>query len=194
MKIKLFFLNLLIMIVVYEGVYSPVLAASKNSASDEPIEITADALEVFRVENKAIFTGKVEAVQSDMRLHSDVMTVFYKKNKESSQTEDTTGVNSAIERIKAKGNVFLSTPEETAQGKFGDYDLEKKIVKLNDNVVLTKGKNVVKGDFFIYNLDTGHSKVWSKVVSEGVESSLKSKEKQRVRSVFLPKSDQKDKR
>lgn len=164
-------------------------ATSKNN-SKEPIEITADELEVFRQENKAIFTGRVEAVQGDMRLNSDVMTVYYTENKAEEKSNES-GMSSSIERILAKGNVFLSTPEETAQGKFGDYDLKTDTVKLNENVVLTKGKNVVKGDFFVYNLQTGRSKVWSKKSDASEAASESEKKPQRVRSIFVPKEDEK---
>lgn len=172
-------------------VSSATYAAKQSDNSNEPIEITADSLEVFRAENRAIFTGDVEAVQAEMKLNSDVMVVFYKQN-DSQSSGDASGMNNAIERIEAEGNVFLSTPEETAQGKFGNYDLDKKTVKLNDQVVLTKGKNVVKGDFFVYNLETGHSKIWSEGASAVSSSTKEGKEKQRVRSVFVPKNNEKD--
>jgi lipopolysaccharide export system protein LptA len=169
---------------------SPVYAvAEKEKKNNDPIEITADSLEVFRQENRAVFTGDVEALQSDMRLHSDVMIVYYHE-KEGESQEAASGVNSSIERIEAEGNVFLSTPEETAQGKKGQYDLDQRVVNLEDEVVLTKGKNVVKGDYFVYNLDTGHSKVWSDTQGEAVVSGEKESKKQRVRSVFVPKQDE----
>lgn len=168
-------------------------AKKKNDNAAKPIEITADSLEVFRDQNKAIFTGDVDAVQGDMTLKSDVMVVHYKENKGTKNKADAAmgpaGSNS-IERIEAKGNVFLSTPEETAQGKTGDYNLDKKIVHLNENVILTKGKNVVKGDHLVYNLDTGHSKVWSDA-EQGTSvktSGEPQKKKQRVRSIFVPNS------
>jgi len=171
----------------------PAIAAEKDS-NKEPIEITADELEVFRIENKAIFTGTVEAVQGDMKLNADKMTVFYAQNnndnsKKSTPSSPNTGASNSIERIKATGNVFLSTPTETAQGNYGDYDLNTKTIKLNEEVVLTKGKNVVKGDFFVYNQETGHSKVWSTGATKTNSVTGDKNKAERVRSIFVPKDD-----
>ncbi len=174
---------------------APAIAAEKDS-SKEPIEITADELEVFRIENKAIFTGTVEAVQGDMKLNADKMTVFYAQNNNENSKKNTpaspsAGASNSIEKIKATGNVFLSTPTETAQGNYGDYDLNTKTIKLNEEVVLTKGKNVVKGDFFVYNQETGHSKVWYAGTTKTNSVTGESNKSERVRSIFVPKEDTK---
>src|SRR3954470_10684609 len=42
-----------------------------------PIEVTSDSLEVQQQQNRAVFTGHVVAIQGDVRLTSDKMTVFY---------------------------------------------------------------------------------------------------------------------
>ena len=172
---------------------APAIAAEKDS-SKEPIEITADELEVFRIENKAIFTGTVEAVQGEMKLNADKMTVFYAQNnndnnEKSTPSSPSAGSSNSIERIKATGKVFLSTPSETAQGNYGDYDLNTKTIKLNEEVVLTKGKNVVKGDFFVYNQETGHSKVWSTGATKTNSATGENNKAERVRSIFVPKDD-----
>ncbi|MBX9909063.1 MAG: hypothetical protein K2Z25_10150, partial [Beijerinckiaceae bacterium] len=45
--------------------------------SKEPIKIDADKLDVLDKENKAVFTGKVVAVQGETTVRCSVMTVFY---------------------------------------------------------------------------------------------------------------------
>src|SRR4051812_34248838 len=45
--------------------------------SKTPIEVTSDALEVMQQQNKAVFTGHVVAIQGDVRLTAEKMTVFY---------------------------------------------------------------------------------------------------------------------
>ena len=118
-------------------------------SSDEPIEINADTLEVFQEENRAVFIGNVVAIQGDVRLKSEKMNVFYR------DTEGGKERQNAIQKIEVTGDVFLSTPEETASGDFGTYDVENNQIHLNNNVVLTREKNVLKGDKLTYNLTTG---------------------------------------
>ncbi len=141
--------------------------------SDQPIEITADTLEVRQSENLAIFRGDVDALQGDMRLTADVIVVHYRENKE---TPDQPGIS----RIDVEGNVFVSSPEETAQGQRGVYDVDNARIDLVGEVVLTQGENVVRGERLELDLKTGLSRVISGADSSG--------EKQRVRGLFMPQN------
>jgi len=136
-----------------------------RASTDEPIEITADTLEVKQKDQLAVFRGKVDAVQGDMRLRADELTVHYRENKEDADQP-------GISKIEAIGNVFVSSPRETAQGARGTYDVDNSRIDLFDNVVLTQGKNVLKGQKLEMNLATGESKV----VGQGG----------RVRGLFVP--------
>jgi len=154
-----------------------------------PIEVTSDTLEVFQQDNKAMFSGHVVAIQGDVRLKADTMTIYYRKQntpsahktKAKETNSDATG---AIIRIDADGKVFLSTPEETASGDKGIYDVEHHVIHLNDNVMLTKGKNVLKGDRLTYNFDTQQS-----VLTGGDGTPMTATGKtgsQRVHALFVP--------
>jgi lipopolysaccharide export system protein LptA len=169
-------------------------AANKSFNSKEPIEITSDSLEVQQTENKATFIGNVVAIQQDVRLKSDKMTVYYAPSDDKSapaKTDDkksgTSQQKQNIKKIEVDGNVFLSTPEETASGERGDYDVEGNEIHLYDNVVLTRGANTLKGNQLTYNFATGYSVVTGGAVAEKGASAGK----QRVRALFVP--DQKPK-
>jgi lipopolysaccharide export system protein LptA len=147
--------------------------------STKPIEISADSLEVQREQGIAIFSGKVDAVQGTMRLRADRLTVHYRPNGKKGQ--DGAMAQGAISRMDADGNVFLSSPSETAQGKKGVYDVDRRVVTLTGSVLLTRGENVVRGDRLVMNLDTGVSRVESaRVPTPG------GKPKQRVKGIFVP--------
>lgn len=120
--------------------------------SEQPIEITADTLEVKQKDQLAIFRGKVDAIQGTMRLRADQLTVHYRENSEDPEQP-------GISKIEADGNVFVSSPGETAQGARGVYDVDRSRIDLFDNVVLTQGKSVLKGQRLEMNLTTGESKV-----------------------------------
>tara|TARA_Y100001960_G_C14769035_1_gene878760 strand:- start:774 stop:1346 length:573 start_codon:yes stop_codon:yes gene_type:complete len=141
--------------------------------ADQPIEITADSLEVKQDQNIAIFQGNVDALQGEIRLRADRLTVYYQNSDNSS-----TGIN-AISRIDAEGSVFITSTQETAQGDVGIYDVENGIITLTENVLLTQGENVIRGNSLHLNIVTGQS-----VVNGGLDATPSGG---RVRSLFIPK-------
>jgi len=154
------------------------VAAQMNGKFDskQPIEISADSLEVLQNEQKAIFKGNVVAIQGQVRLKADQMLVAYKQNAE--------GKNS-ISKIEVTGNVFLATPEETASGAKGIYNVDAKQIDLVGGVTLTRGPNVLKGSALTYNLATGKS-----VVSGGGDLPGVKQQGGRVKGLFVPSSQQ----
>lgn len=144
--------------------------------SSKPVEITADSLEVLQVENKAIFTGDVQAKQGDLDIRSEKMTVYYKKGDKKQK-----GDASKISRVEIDKNVFISTKQETAKGDKGVYDVDASVITLEGNVTLTSLKNIVKGQKLVYNIKTGQSKMISGSGKSGVGG-----KKERVRGVFVP--------
>ena len=166
----------------------PVVAFAQSAKIDgkQPVEITADTLEVQQKENEATFVGNVVAIQGDVRLKAERMTVYYASAAEKKGKE---GEKQAIKKIDVEGNVFLATPEETASGARGDYDVEKQEIHLTGDVVLTRGANTLKGDKLTYNFESGHSMITGGAVAE----SGASKGKTRVRALFVPE-DKKDKK
>jgi lipopolysaccharide export system protein LptA len=195
-----------------------------GAKSKEPIEVTSDELEVFQMENRAVFTGHVVAIQGDVRLKADQMAIYYNPPKESGDTakkpaknaekslekpveqapeaasdkaaaKPSAGSADAVKKIEATGSVFLSTPEETASGANGIYDVENNMIYLNDNVVLTRGQNVLKGNHLTYNFTTGKSVLSSKDGNKAAGSGdpVPGKGKQRVRALFVPEGNKSQK-
>src|SRR5258708_3631498 len=73
------------------------LAASPLTGKHDnhtPIEVTSDTLEVMQEQNQAVFSGHVVAIQGDVRLKADKMTVYYDKAPEN-KSEDKLGKKSA---------------------------------------------------------------------------------------------------
>jgi lipopolysaccharide export system protein LptA len=157
--------------------------------SDQPIEIASDTLEVQQDKQLAIFRGNVDAVQGDTRLRSAELFVYYRER--SNPQGQAAGAKpaqppasgggpdaSSITKIEAKGDVFVSTPQERGQGDFGVYDVDKKTITLTGNVVLSNDQGTVRCARAVMYQDTGRSTC--DPISGG-----------RVRGVFVPKSDEK---
>ena len=84
-----------------------------------------------------------------------------------------------ISQIDAEGNVFVSSPNETAQGARGVYDVDNQMIWLTGQVILTQGDNIIQGDRLELNLATGKSRVLSAVSDDET--------RERVRGLFVPK-------
>lgn len=150
--------------VVGGPVYAQV-SLDKNRNSNQPININSDTLEVQQDKQLAIFRGKVDAVQGDTRLRSDELYVYYRdRQKDSAAAQKTTAAPAAggpdassITRIEAKGNVFVSTPAERGQGDFGIYDVDKKVITLTGNVLLTNDRGTIRCAKAVMYQDSGRS-------------------------------------
>lgn len=182
MRFSTFFLALLASLVVMSSAF----ASSLKGDSKQPIDITADSLEVLQDKQVAIFTGNVLAVQGKMRLSASTMKVFYKNGEETKSGEQ------GISKIEVNGKVYLSTPEETARGAKGVYDVDKERLTLTEDVVLTRGENIVKGAALEYDLATGRSRIiGAGVTAESLKSGEGSGQGGRVKGRFVPESNKK---
>ncbi|MBL0317918.1 MAG: lipopolysaccharide transport periplasmic protein LptA [Alphaproteobacteria bacterium] len=148
------------------------LAAEKDSS--KPVEINSDSLSVNQEKHLATFLGNVEAVQGSVIIRSEKMIVHYRDKKDNND-------QSAVSLIEVIGKVFLTTEKETASGRQGEYNVDKKLVTLDGNVILTQGKNVIKGDHLVYNMATGKSELTSAPGTAGATT-----HKGRVHGVFIP--------
>lgn len=152
---------------------------------DEPIEITADRLDVDQVAKRAVFGGNVHAVQGDVRLAGQSLTVFYDETRkgEEAPAADTAepggeGVSGGrIRRMEVQGGVHVSSPKETASGDAGVYDLEEGMITLIGNVILTRGENILRGARLNIDVESGKSVI------------LGSSETGRVKGLFVPKRE-----
>jgi len=157
--------------------------------SDQPVNITADTLDVAQDAKTATFTGNVEIIQGELRLKAATVIVHYRSKDEEATPAakqpppktDGAGSNaSEISRLEAKTNVFLSSPTQTAQGDWADYDVIKGEVTMGGQVILTKGKNVLKGTALALDLNTGRSRLTAEPGQGG-----------RVQGLFIPKKREK---
>ena len=161
-------------------------AASQSLDHDSslPIEISADSLEVAQEEQVATFAGNVDAVQGDLVLSADELKVHYEGK--GSGVGIAAGQSNTIRRIDAEGHVIIASPEETAEGDHGTYDVPAKMVTLEGKVVLTRGANVIRGERLELDLVTGKSRIVgapATVADGGRETSS-----ERVRALFTPKA------
>ena len=125
-----------------------------RSAADagQPVEITADRLELDQATGIAAFTGTVRAGQGALRLAADRMQVHYRDGGKEGAAGASAG---AIDRIVADGNVTLSNGTEAAEAAHADYDVATGIVEMAGAVLLTQGRNTLASDRLRIDLVSG---------------------------------------
>lgn len=153
---------------------------------DEPVHIDAATLEVRDKDKIATFSGNVHVRQGDTDMRCKTLVVFYEQDDEQTasaggkpmqQANAGPGGNQKIKKLEARGGVIVTQKEQTATGELGIFDMPSNTVTLTGNVVMTQGKNVLRGDKLIVDLTTGVSRVESGKNGHG-----------RVQGLFLPSS------
>jgi lipopolysaccharide export system protein LptA len=176
-----------------------------SESSKDPIDIESDLLVVHDKEKYATFSGNVKAVQGTTTLRAKELNVHYvggdklapgggKTNEvqaaPATKVADAKGgaaaeqKNTQITKIEAKGDVVItSQDDQTTTSDWALYDLPTQQVTVGGNVVLTQGKNVLKGDRLVIDLKTGESRF---------ENTGNTAAGGRIRALFMPKQEGKD--
>ena len=93
-----------------------------NQKRELPIEIHADnGIEWQQEAQVYIARGNAKAQQGDVTVHADRLTAYYEKGADG---------NTQIWRIDADGHVRITTPQQTAYGKKGVYQVTKSVFVL----------------------------------------------------------------
>ena len=148
------------------GVPNAMQGFSQNR--DKPIQIDAASLEMRDKDKAATFSGNVKVVQGDTTMLCKTLVVFYDNDQSSSPKKtamktSTPGPagSSSIKRLEAQGGVVVTQKDQTVTGDRGVFDMRANTVTMHGNVLLTKDKNVLRGDRLVVDLTTGISRVES---------------------------------
>ena len=142
----------------------PVLGNHDNNA---PINISSDNFQADLNGKTGTWTGNVLVVQADTKMRANSVHM--------------TTVNGKTDKIFASGNVVVDSPNTgTATGDNAVYSVVPRTVLMTGNVVLKKGKNVMKGTQVTVNLVTGQ------MVMTAAGAKSPNNPGGRVQSVFMP--------
>jgi lipopolysaccharide export system protein LptA len=160
-----------------QGVPNAMQGFSQNR--DQPIQIEAASLEMRDKKKEATFSGNVKVVQGDTTMTSKVLVVFYDSATPAAaapagnaKTVAKTaapiqaaapgpGGSSQIKRLEAKGNVVVTQKDQVVTGESAVFDTKTNLVTMVGGVILTQGKNVLRGDRLLVDMTTGVSRVES---------------------------------
>jgi lipopolysaccharide export system protein LptA len=162
-----------------QGVPNAMQGFSQNR--DQPIQIEAASLEMRDKKKEATFAGNVKVVQGDTTMTSKTLVVFYdstpapaapgaapagnsKAAAKSAPIPAATpgpGGSSSIRRLEARGSVVVTQKDQVVTGETAVFDTKTNLVTMLGGVVLTQGKNVLRGDRLMVDMTTGVSRVES---------------------------------
>jgi len=116
----------------------------------EPVQITADSLDVNQSDGTAVFDGHVIIGQGQMRMSAGKVVVEYGAGAD--------GKNE-IKRLLASGGVTLVSASEQAEAQSAVYTVTSGEIMLSGQVLVTQGATALSGDRMTVNLSTGQGKV-----------------------------------
>lgn len=135
-------------------------AQAQLSQQKGPIDITGDHMEVRDAEHVIAWKGRVEALQNDSRMRSDLLNIYYKAAGKGPRTAKASGPGAGfgdIDRMEAQGDVYFVTPTEVARGDKAVYTAADNTIVITGNVVLTRGEDVGRGTRLVIDLATNHA-------------------------------------
>jgi lipopolysaccharide export system protein LptA len=144
-------------------------SALAPSNSNAPINISSDSFQADLNGKTGTWAGNVLVVQADMKLRANQVHM--------------STVNGKADKVTASGNVVVDSPKSgIVTGDNGVYSVGPRTVLMTGNVVLKKGKDVMRGAQLTVNLNTGQAVLGGGAKTPGTSGG-------RVQGVFIPNSN-----
>jgi lipopolysaccharide export system protein LptA len=93
---------------------------------EQPVEVTADEMELQQDSKRAIAHGHAKAIQGDVSVVADELIADYRTRPDGSNE---------VYRVFAQGNVTMKSTSETATGPAAVYDFDKQVLVLEGDPV-----------------------------------------------------------
>ena len=155
---------------------SPIVIA-EQADKDMPIEIESDTVTVDDNRNISIYKGDVILTQGTMIIRADELTV--REDKQGFQHSISTGSPTSFKQKRDGGDSYV-------EGKASriEYDGHMDTVHLYDKASVKRGKDIVFGDYIIYDANAEIAQAMS---GSTKDNSGKNSKKTRTRVIISPK-------
>ncbi len=137
------------------------------ASSDQPIHVVADSLEVNNKAQVATFIGKVKAVQGDVKITCDRLSVYYDQSGQ--QAKDKKGMaegmmdgGGKVRKVVAQGHVKVVQKDRVAVGRKATYWAGGRKMLLEGKATVWRGKNQISGEKITVFLDQDRAVVHGK--------------------------------
>lgn len=135
--------------------------ASFKTTPGAPISVESARLDVDDANKNAVFTGDVKAIQGEFIIRAAALTAKYSGSAGmGSATEVVKGAPAQLTRLRANERVKVTSGDgQTATGDWADFDPKSNLATLGGDVVLTQGKNVVRGTKLVIDMTSGQATI-----------------------------------
>ena len=143
---------------------TPANGLAFNTNPDAPIEITARALDIKDARSVARFDGGVRARQGDFTMKTPTLTAHYVGKiglfNKPGEKRRARADRVKLRLIRAAGPVAVTSGGDLkAHGKRAEFDVIASKVTISGNVVLQRGRQIIRGDRLLIDLKTGLSRM-----------------------------------
>lgn len=125
-----------------------------EATSDQPVEITADSLDINRDAGSAVFAGNVIVQQGAMRLTGEEVKVAYGPGPDG---------ETQVQQVEAEGNVVLVNGTDAAESETAVYSVATGDVVMTGDVLLTRPDSAMTGERLTVNVDSGVGRMEGRV-------------------------------
>lgn len=127
---------------------APAQSSAPRADSSKPITVHSDALSADIDASIGVYSGRVVITQDAIKMRADEVKVYAAGGKPT--------------RLEARGNIVFDSPSGSAIGDFGTYDVNRHLITLTGEVVLTKEQNVLHGNKLEVNTDTNVARLFQR--------------------------------
>jgi lipopolysaccharide export system protein LptA len=139
---------------------SPTLAGEEKTSSrtpartpEGPVDIRSDSLTVHQKKHRAVFSGNVQAVQGDLTIRCQRLTVSY-QNPDDQKTKA-----SKIRMMVFEGDVSITQGLRKGHCQRAEYDRPKGRIVCTGTPWVIEGENKIRGDRIVYFLEKDEVRV-----------------------------------
>ena len=161
--------------------------ASTPTASNGPMDISADNSIFDNGACVSTWSGAAEVLQGTARLRATTIKAYFKKKPaapgaapQSSSSTSALGMPGgaqsncgATERVEADGDVFYVTPEQNARGDHAVYSADGAQIVMTGDVIVVQGKSVIHGDRLVIQTATHQAQMESAAHGRGIPNRVR---------------------
>lgn len=150
---------------VLSPIHAEDLKSKLKSGNDLPTNITAQNMRYDANSQRVVFENAVKVRRPDFDLDSNKLTILFKKNAQKPDnkeaTDDPLSTMGAgdIDQLIAEGKVVMTRDGRTGTCSKVTYYVDKELIVMEGNPVLTEGKNSVSGQKINFYIRENRSEV-----------------------------------
>jgi len=118
-----------------------------------PVDIRSDRLTVLQKKGRAVFSGNVHAVQGDLKIQCERLTVSY------ASSQDQKSGTGEIRKMVFEGEVAITQIKRKGHCQRAEYDRRKGRIVCTGSPWVTEGDNKIRGDRIEYLLESDEVRI-----------------------------------